>query len=173
MKRFVVALSSLAVSLAAFIPTHLAHAQMFARPQLGSTDSAYAPPATQVRRDSKVAPACYGAPGDCCPGPGGCDDSCCSEGPCDSGCCCPSGCSSCDGGYGYGGGSGSCGSSCGWGNWCNWCNLCGGSCNSRPWIFTADYLYVRANLSEAPAYLVHDESNTPTVTDTFHDLDFQ
>jgi hypothetical protein len=28
-------------------------------------------------------------------------------------------------------------------------------------------------LSEAPAYLVHDESNIPTVTDTFHDLDFQ
>jgi hypothetical protein len=38
---------------------------------------------------------------------------------------------------------------------------------------TADYLYVRANLSEAPAYLVHDESNAPAVTDTFHELDFQ
>jgi hypothetical protein len=122
-----------------------------------------------AKRDTQVKPTCYGAPGGCCPGPGGCDDSCGDDGYCDSGCYCPSGCGDCEGsdcGYGYGGR----GSSCGWGDWCN---LCGGSCNSRPWFVTADYLYVRANFSAAPAYLVHDESNAPTVTDTFHDLDFQ
>jgi hypothetical protein len=45
----------------------------------------------------------------------------------------------------------------------------------RPWFFTADYLYVRANFSDATAYLDHvvPPEDSTTFTDTFHQLDFQ
>jgi hypothetical protein len=147
------------------------NAQSFTRPASGPAVVAKVPPLALAKRDTQVKPAGYDAPGECCAGPGGCDDSCCDEGRCDSGCCCPGGCGDCEGGYGCGSCGG--GSSSGWGDWCNCCSMGGGSCNSRPWFVTADYLYVRASFSEAPAYLIHDESNIPTVTDTFHDLDFQ
>jgi hypothetical protein len=166
MKRFAVALAPLAVSLAVLAPTSTTHAQTLTRTPSGPPVVNGAAPSTLVRRDTKVSPAQCCAPSDCCPAPNGCDGSCCDEGYCEGGCCCPGGC--CDGGYGCDGAG--CSSGCGWGNWCNLCPTPG---SARPWFVTADYIYVRANLSEAPAFEVHDESNAPTVTDTFHDFDFQ
>ncbi len=83
-----------------------------------------------------------------CPGSCGCDDGW------NPGCC-----DTC-GEYGCGGG---CGGGLG-------CGILG--CPPGQIFFTADYLYVRSNFSEAIAYLDHDASNAPVFTDTFHELDF-
>jgi len=67
---------------------------------------------------------------------------------------------------------------------CDECGGYGGSCLCPPGVslsggsrgqffVTADYLYVRANFSEAVAYLIHDPSNAPEFFDEFHELDFQ
>ena len=91
--------------------------------------------------------------------PGG--GECCGDGgypgynECDPGCC--------DSGYGIT-----------WSDWCDWCCPGVGFGESRRWFFTADYLYVRANFSEAVAYVIQDDSGGPSLfTDTFHDLNFQ
>lgn len=92
-----------------------------------------------------------------------------------------------DGGYS----EGCYGAECGWDDGC--CDTCGGyGCDGRcrgrgglgcilfGWIcppgryfFTADYLYVRANFSEAVAYLEQDDQSQNAGTDVFHELDFQ
>ena len=89
--------------------------------------------------------------------PGGCGD----------GYACDPGCYECsdDCGYGYGG------------TWCDFFDSCGiASAPGQPrqWFFTADYLYVRANFSEAVAYLNQIDEDLPTVgIDEFHQLDFR
>jgi hypothetical protein len=167
MKCYVSALAALAVALPVLAIAQSAQAQVFTRPKTAPVVATSVPPAL-VRRDTQVTPACCGSgggyPG---PGPGGCNDSCCENGGCDSGCC-PDQCCDCDSGYGCGCNScGPCSNSCGWGDCCN---LFYGPGGQRPWFFTADYLYVRANVSDAPAYLVHDTTNN---IDTFHELNFQ
>ena len=91
----------------------------------------------------------------------------CSTGSCGSndycGDCCESGgygcCNDCD----YG-----CDSGCG-GSWWD----CLGVGESSRWFVTADYLYVRANFSEAVAYLEQNIENPADSTDTFHEFNFQ
>jgi hypothetical protein len=79
----------------------------------------------------------------------------------------------CDGGYGCGDYCESEGGKSWWncGDWCDF-GCCGGQ---KPrWYFTADYLYVRANFSEAVAYLEHNDDGAPTeFEDTFHELNFR
>jgi hypothetical protein len=60
-----------------------------------------------------------------------------------------------------------------------WCrggwreNLLGVDCRRGEYFFTADYLYVRANFSEAPAFLEQVDDQQGVGTDEFHELDFQ
>jgi hypothetical protein len=68
---------------------------------------------------------------------------------------------------------------------CDTCGNYGGACSclcppgmmggSRGGKFfaTADYLYVRANFSEAVAFLIHNPDNAPEFFDEFHELDFK
>jgi hypothetical protein len=170
MKCYVSALAALAVALPAFAIGESAQAQVLTRSNQNKPQakllSTYTAQPTLTRRDPAVQPACCGNdgpyPG---PGPSGCNDSCCDGSYFDGGCC-PDSCCSCDSPC-----CDSCGPGCGSCGWCNWCDLFRGPGGSRPWFFTGDYLYVRANFSEAPAFEVH-ESSTPNVTDTFHDFDY-
>lgn len=81
------------------------------------------------------------------------------------------------GGYGCGDCCGDDGCSCGGGGcwWEFWdsCGLFGSPGVAKQWYFTADYLYVRANFSQAVAYLIHDDSDAPVFVDEFHQLDFR
>jgi opacity protein-like surface antigen len=86
-------------------------------------------------------------------------------------------CSTCgDGTYGTGGDCYSCDDceygceSAGGGSWLNCCGL-GGQPSS--WFFTADYLYVRANFSEAIAYITVNDDNLDDTFNTVHELNFQ
>jgi hypothetical protein len=90
-------------------------------------------------------------------GYGGCSDVC--NGGCDDGCCDTCGSDACGGGCLTRGGFG--------------CNLFGWICPPDKYYFTADYIYARANFSEAIAYLEQDDQQQQGVgTDTFHSLDF-
>jgi Legionella pneumophila major outer membrane protein precursor len=95
------------------------------------------------------------------------------------------GCCGDDFGY-YGGyGCGDCGDDCcsdgcwgcsgngSWWDFCDCCDLFGSHGVDKRWYFTADYLYVRANFSQAVAYLIHDDSDAPNFVDQFHQLNFQ
>jgi hypothetical protein len=97
------------------------------------------------------------------------------------------------GGYGHGGGS--CGPECysgdcygcddccstdygynspSWWDCFDCCGLVGTKGNQPRWYFVGDYLYVRANFSEAVAYLEHNDDSTPLeFHDTFHELNFR
>jgi Legionella pneumophila major outer membrane protein precursor len=175
MKRHVTALAALAVALSVLAVDASAQAQTNARSQAGPHTVLASPP-PNASRQTLPAPAsppmASSMPqglNDWGPSDGG--DGCCDSGCCPSQCCpgecCPGEC--CE--------SPCCGScecnSCG--NWGNWCNLCPTLGSPRPWFFTADYLYVRANFSEAVAFLEHvtAPSGSTTFTDTFHELDFQ
>jgi Legionella pneumophila major outer membrane protein precursor len=90
------------------------------------------------------------------------------------------GCGPGESGPGYGYDDGCC-DTCG-GNGCGgecWnrgglsSNLFGLVCPPGRYFFTADYLHVRSNFSEAVAFLVQDDSQQGIATDTFHELDFQ
>jgi hypothetical protein len=88
-------------------------------------------------------------------------------------------CYGCDTNCGNGCG-GDCGGDCGYGyggSWCDWADCCGmfsAPGQPRKWFFTADYLYVRANFSEAVAYLNQIDEDLPTVGfDEFHQLNFR
>jgi hypothetical protein len=87
----------------------------------------------------------------------------------------------CDSGYcsdSYGGDSTGCCESCGSYGPCDcmcppgW-NLLGWRNTPGRFYVSADYLYVRANFSEAIAFLIHDASQAPDFLDEFHELDFQ
>jgi hypothetical protein len=159
MKRHMTALAALAVALPVLAAGKSTQAQsVFARPTAAPTATAHTalqtPPTASVRRDSQVKPACDCVGGGYSAGPGGCDEGYCGEGCCEGECGCGDGCcNSCD--------------SCGWPGWCN---LCAGPGQPAPWYVTAEYLYVRANVSSAPAFLDQDSDNA---IDTFHELDFQ
>jgi hypothetical protein len=96
-----------------------------------------------------------------------------------------------DGGYGQGCGPDGCGAGgCGYDDGC--CDTCGGEgCGGQCWnrgglgcdlfgmvcppgryFFTADYLHVRANFSEAVAFLVQEDDGAGIASDTFHSFDF-
>jgi hypothetical protein len=73
-----------------------------------------------------------------------------------------------------------CGDDCGYGYGGTWCDFfdCWGLVSApgmpRRWFFTADYLYVRANFSDAVAYLNQIDEDLPTVgVDEFHQLNFR
>jgi hypothetical protein len=98
-------------------------------------------------------------------GPGGCGPDGCGAGGCGTGgcgygdgCCDTCGGEGCDGECFYRGGLG--------------CDLFGMVCPPGRYFFTADYLYVRANFSEAVAFLVQENNQQGIATDTFHSFDF-
>ncbi len=97
---------------------------------------------------------------------------------CDGGCSDCSGGGCCLGGGGCGSGCGNdCGGGCSGGNGCSGggCDLLGG-CDSGgggQLFFGVEYIYARANFSEAIAYLVQDTSQQGLAIDTFHSLDFE
>ncbi|MCG8432456.1 MAG: Lpg1974 family pore-forming outer membrane protein, partial [Gammaproteobacteria bacterium] len=86
----------------------------------------------------------------------GCNDSGCG---CESGCCCESSCGCCDYGCGYEGGYG-----CGGGF--------GGGCGCYQCFAGVEYLYVRANFSEAVAYVIQDRSDIFNNVYTVQELEF-
>jgi Legionella pneumophila major outer membrane protein precursor len=162
MKRYLTALAALAVALPAFAAGNSNQGQsMMVRPQAGPMTSVHTQPQPPQAVPMEAFPEGDSGNGGNMPGPGECDEGYGGEGCCESQCCPCGGCGNSCGGN-------SCGS-----GWSNWCNLCGGPGNPSPWFVTADYLYVRANVSEAPAYLDHNDTQAPVFTDTFHELDFQ
>jgi hypothetical protein len=81
-----------------------------------------------------------------------------------------------DSGYSYGYPDGAC-TTCDDG-----CCTCDSGCDSNAWFccggdgqffVTADYLYVRANFSEATAFVEQDTTNPNVVSTEFHQLDFE
>ena len=85
--------------------------------------------------------------------------------------------------YGYGGPG--CGDGCdfgydygydtAWWDFFDFWQIAGSPGVPRRWYFTADYLYVRANFSEATAFVEHvpPGAGESTFRDTFHELDFR
>lgn len=88
---------------------------------------------------------------------GGCSSGACSD--CgDSGCCDSTCCDDCEYGCETGG---------------TWLDCCGLGGQSSSWFFTADYLYVRANFSEAISYIAIDDDVLADTFNTVHELNFQ
>jgi Legionella pneumophila major outer membrane protein precursor len=167
MIRHVFTVTALAVTLAIGVVVPTADAQNNTQAGQSNSTGMEAIPAPSHASSNNSYPRGFDGDGDGYAGEGWYGDDGCYAGECGDGCGCDEGYCECGGGCGYGYG----------GDWCSDIDCCGlfsAPGVPRRWFLTADYLYVRANFSDAVAYLNQIDDELPTVgVDEFHQLNFR